>query len=125
MNNQEALAYIDRLWNNYGALYSDEKNAEHEEEAELMQKYFMSLGAAKEAIKALEQEPFKPMVEIDLYSVIKQKYIEREVLDKIRAEIERQEKWLMDAGYNQYNVDIALDTIKSVVDKYRAETEDT
>ena len=34
------------------------------------------------------QEPFKPMVEIDLYSVIKQKYIEREVLDKIRAEIE-------------------------------------
>ena len=38
------------------------------------------------AIKALEQEP-KQMVEIDLYSVIKQKYIEREVLDKIRAEI--------------------------------------
>lgn len=38
------------------------------------------------AIKALEQEP-KPMVEIDLYSVIKQKYIKREVLDKIRAEI--------------------------------------
>ena len=46
-----------------------------------------------------------------------------EVLDKIRAEIERQEKWLMDAGYNQYNVDIALDTIKSVVDKYKAKTE--
>ena len=38
------------------------------------------------AQKALEQEP-KPMVEIDLYSVIKQKYIEREVLDKIRAQI--------------------------------------
>ena len=34
------------------------------------------------------QEPFKPMVEIDLDYVIKQKYIEREVLDKIRAEIE-------------------------------------
>ena len=34
------------------------------------------------------QEPLKPMVEIDLYSVIKQKYIERDVLDKIRAEIE-------------------------------------
>ena len=32
-------------------------------------------------------EPFKPMVEIDLYSVIKQKYIEREVLDKIREQI--------------------------------------
>ena len=46
-----------------------------------------------------------------------------EVLDKLRAEIERQEKWLMDAEYNQYNVDIALDTIKSVVDKYKAESE--
>lgn len=37
---------------------------------------------------ATPQESFKPMVEIDLYSVIKQKYVEREVLDKIRAEIE-------------------------------------
>ena len=36
------------------------------------------------------QEPFKPMVEIYLYSVVKQKYIEREVLDKIRAEIEEE-----------------------------------
>lgn len=39
------------------------------------------------ARKALEQEQDKPMVEIDLYSVIKQKYIERDVLDKIRAKI--------------------------------------
>lgn len=44
----------------------------------------------KSQIKAIEnmpsvtpQEQFKPMVEIDLYSVIKQSYIEREVLDKI------------------------------------------
>ena len=29
----------------------------------------------------------EPMVEIDLYSVIKQKYIEREVLDKIKEQI--------------------------------------
>ena len=57
-------------------------------------------------------EQFKPMVEIDLYSVIKQKYIEREVLDKIRAEIEEQEKWLLQAGYNTYNVDIAFNSIK-------------
>ena len=55
MTNQEALAYIDRLWNKYGALYSDEKNAGHEEEAELMQKYFMSLGVAKEAIKKIDK----------------------------------------------------------------------
>lgn len=34
-----------------------------------------------ELLDKLEQD--KPMVEIDLYSIIKQKYIEREVLDKI------------------------------------------
>lgn len=34
-----------------------------------------------ELLDELEQD--KPMVEIDLYSIIKQKYIEREVLDKI------------------------------------------
>lgn len=38
-----------------------------------------------------------------------------EVLDEIRAEIDRQEKWLMDAGYNAYNVDIAFNSIRSVV----------
>lgn len=40
---------------------------------------------------------------------------QKQILDEIRAEIERQEKWLMDAGYNAYNVDIAFDAIKSVV----------
>lgn len=38
-----------------------------------------------------------------------------EVLDKIKAEINRQEKWLMDAGYNAYNLDIAFNSIRSVV----------
>lgn len=38
-----------------------------------------------------------------------------EVLDKIRAEIDRQEKWLMDAGHTAYNVDIAFSAIKSAV----------
>ena len=46
------------------------------------------------AIKALEQEP---------------------ILDKIRAEIDRQQKWLLQAGYTAYNVDIAFDAIKAVV----------
>ena len=47
----------------------------------------------KSQIKAIENMPSvtpqeqKPMIEIDLYSVINQKYIEREVLDKISAEI--------------------------------------
>lgn len=49
-----------------------------------------------ELIKALEQEP---------------------ILDRIKLEIEDQEKWLMQAGYNHYNVDIALDAIKSVIAK--------
>ena len=38
-----------------------------------------------------------------------------EVLDKIRSEIDRQQKWLLQAGYTAYNVDIALDAIKAVV----------
>lgn len=42
-----------------------------------------------------------------------------EVLDKIRAEIDRQQKWLLQAGYTAYNVDIALDAIKSVVEESR------
>lgn len=46
------------------------------------------------AIKALEQEP---------------------ILDKIRTEIEKQEKWLLQAGYTAYNVDIAFDAIKAVM----------
>jgi len=48
----------------------------------------------KEIVKALEQEP---------------------ILDKIRAEINRQEKWLLQAGYTAYNVDIAFDTIKAIL----------
>ena len=41
--------------------------------------------------------------------------LQEPIMDKIRAEIERQEKWLTIAGYNAYNVDIALDAIKSMV----------
>lgn len=37
------------------------------------------------------------------------------VLDKIRAEIDRQEKWLLQTGYTAYNVDIAFFAIKSVI----------
>ena len=38
-----------------------------------------------------------------------------EVLDKIRDEIEKQDKWLAQAGYTAYNVDIALNSIKRVI----------
>lgn len=61
--------------------------------------------------------PQEPMVEIDLYSVIKQKYIEREVLDKIRTEIESID---LLAEYTRGDIKrMALATI----DKYKAESE--
>ena len=44
---------------------------------------------------------------------------EVDVLDKIRAEIDRQEKWLLQAGYIAYNVDIAFDAIKAVLAETR------
>ena len=33
----------------------------------------------------------------------------------IKAEIEKQEKWLLQAGYSAYNADIAFDAIKAVI----------
>ena len=67
------------------------------------------------------QEPFKPMVEIDLYSVIKQKYIEREVLDKIRAEIEQTAKDY--DKFEDYRRVRGLWIALEIIDKYKAETE--
>lgn len=46
-----------------------------------------------------------------------------DVLDKIMCEIEEQEIWLLQAGYNHYNVDIALDAIKAAVTKGRYDDE--
>ena len=69
------------------------------------------------AIKALEQEPFKPMVEIDLDYVIKQKYIERDVLDKIYADIQRLR------GCSCSCSDGIIDDVEDILDKYKAEIE--
>lgn len=68
------------------------------------------------AIKALEQEPFinKTCVSEGVCHEDKIK-----VLDKISAEIEREENWLMIAGYNAYNVDIAFNSIKKVLKESR------
>ena len=52
--------------------------------------------AFKMAIKALEHET---------------------IIGKIRANIELQEKWLMRAGYNAYNVDIAFSAIKATLNE--------
>ena len=68
----------------------------------------------------LEQEPFKPMVEIDLDYVIKQKYIEREVLDKLRAELHATAEMHEDGGYY-----IRDEWIDEYFDKYKAESERT
>lgn len=75
------------------------------------------------SIKALEQEPFKPMVEIDLYSVIKQKYIEREVLDKIREEIEEQVLESLSDGGDDWFTAEKVNECLDIIDKYRAESE--
>ena len=74
----------------------------------------------EEVIKALEQEP-KPMVEIDLYSVIKQIYIEREVLDKIRAEIDEVYEEL--DGCDPDSLGTFACRIDDIIDKYKTESE--
>jgi len=58
------------------------------------------------------QEPFinKPCIAHQVCHEDKVK-----VIEKIRAEIERQENWLLQAGCTTYNVDIAFDSIKSVL----------
>lgn len=72
------------------------------------------------ARKALEQEQDKPMVEIDLYSVIKQKYIEREALDKIRAEIKH---FMYNVNPSSSESDYACNYILQIIDKYKPESE--
>jgi len=46
------------------------------------------------------------------------------VLDKIRVEIGRQYKWLINTRYTIRDVDIAFDSIFRFIDKYKAESED-
>ena len=42
---------------------------------------------------------------------------QRIVLDEVKSEIEHQRKWLFCAGYTIHNIDIAFDTIKSVLER--------
>ncbi len=63
--------------------------------------------------------PVKPMVEIDLYSVIKQKYIERDVLDKIRAEIDK----IYERENHSFDCLDALDELKEFIDKRKEQEE--
>lgn len=74
----------------------------------------------REAIKVLDQEPFinKPCISKGVCHEDKIK-----VLDKISAEIEREEDWLKIAGYNAYNVYIAFNSIKRVLKQEDEEKE--
>ncbi len=80
---------------------------------DLAESYEKTINKLTKAIA--EQEPFKPMVEIDLDYVIKQKYIEREVLDKIRAEIQKLRNCSCSCS------DGIIDDIEDIIDKYKAE----
>lgn len=46
-----------------------------------------------------------------------------DVLDKIRAEIDRQYKWLINTKYTIRDVDIAFDSIFRIINKYKTESE--
>ena len=82
-------------------------------------------------IKRDEQTIFKAIQNLDI-SVDKEELIKalnydrdqyskgykdgaNDILGDVRAEIERQEKWLLQAGCTAYNMDIAFDAIKSAV----------
>lgn len=82
---------------------------------DILFKYTLGESRIAEELKDLPSvNPQEPMVEIDLYSVIKQKYIERDVLDKIRAEI------IELRSHQNVGVLECLD----IIDKYRAESEE-
>ena len=74
------------------------------------QEYCNRVHRLEKRVTILEQEPFinKPCISQGVCR-------EAKVLDKIKAEIEKQEKWLLQAGYNQYNVDIAFHSIKAIM----------
>ena len=73
--------------------------------------------ALKMAINSLEIDE---RYELE-YEQIDQK---ADVLDKIRADINRQYKWLINTRYTIRDVDIAFDSIFRTIDKYKAESED-
>lgn len=147
MTREENLHWIDqeiRTWENEcqskhpikEALYAARKALEQKpcedavSRAEVLNLVRLNAFHAKSQIKAIEnmpsvtpQEHFKPMVEIDLYSVIKQKYIEREVLDKIRAEIMKLDDINPDYPMDR-TIHISRNEVLQIIGKYRAESEE-
>lgn len=62
------------------------------------------------------------MIEINLYEVIKQKYIEREVLDKIRDEIESLQN--ANPSYWHSGDMVDRDAVFDIINKYKSESEE-
>lgn len=80
------------------------------------------LEAQKVAIEALEEQKNPNSIRINFIGKKEAKefdnYLKNQqepALDKIITEIEGQDKWLAQVGYNAYNVDIAFNSIKRVV----------
>lgn len=55
---------------------------------------------------------------------IKQNYISKDTLDKIRAEIEKLEYLNIDDGSDRYDKYIEQYEVLKIIDKYKAESED-
>lgn len=51
----------------------------------------------------------------ETYNEIHRAFKALELIDEVKEELERQRKWLFKAGYNAYNIDVAFDTIKSLL----------
>lgn len=51
----------------------------------------------------------------ETYNEIHRAFKALELIDEVKEEIERQRRWLFKAGYNAYNIDVAFDTIKSLL----------
>ena len=84
----------------------------------------ITIGEYEEMTKPLDREvEQEPMVEIDLYSAIKQKYIEREVLDEIRTEIEEQVLESLSDGGDDWFTAEKVNECLDIIDKYKAESE--
>lgn len=126
MTREEKLQKAHRMFDNRNLLTELKWQREHFKSGYVnSQEELFNLWIFDECIKTLEQEPFKPMVEIDLYSVIKQKYIEREVLDKIRTEIEEQVLESLSDGGDDWFTAEKVNECLDIIDKYKAESEKT
>ena len=75
----------------------------------------------KVAVEALKQTAAEPMVEIDLYSLVNQTYIKREVLDKMIAEIEEQVLESLSDGGDDWFAAEKVNECLDIINKYRTE----